>query len=312
MSEDVGRQIAALMEAIEQDHPPITYEELEGGTSTTVVPIESSRSRRSSTLVASIGVAAAVALAVAGLVVLGGSDELEQPVTTGPVPPETLPAPPPSTSPRSVPSSAPLEIDPAVTAALDVASRFMDGFARRDISVIEETAVEGQVRGLLVGNFDTLQTEFAWLDAIGWTMTVDACVVDRPDPERTTVTCFVVIDNAWSRALGTGPYDAEFYISLTPPGGEYGVEGPFDRWTVTERLSSEQFPRTAFELETWDPFVEWVDANHPSDFTTMVLPGMASDLHLFPAFPALTDESVELWRRHTDEFVREQTSSPTS
>ena len=99
-------------------------------------------------------------------------------------------------------------------------------------------------------------------------------------------------------------------MSLTPPGGTYGIAGPFDRWTVTERLS-EQFPRTEFEQEAWAPFVDWLEANHPDDLAIMFNDTLDGELHVFAAIPALTPESIELWQSHTDSFVGEVTASAT-
>lgn len=199
-----------------------------------------------------------------------------------------------------------LPLDPKVEAALGVAEEFMAGFAARDMTAIEETSVEGHVFGFVVDAFDLFPDEFAWLEAIGWEITVDECSVTNPDLDNLKVTCTVTHENDWSRALSMGPYEGEFFVSMAVPGHANWVYEDRDRPVVTTRAFA-QFPTFFFRAETWNPFIEWVEANHPADLAVMLSAIPPSDIQFLPANPALTPDSIELWKVHTEEFVVEAT-----
>ena len=118
-------------------------------------------------------------------------------------------APASSTTEAVAPTGDPA-VDPKVETALETARAFMQGLADRDLETVTSHAMEGHVFGLIRDAFDRFPEEFAWLDAIGWTITVDECEITNPDPTNTKITCDVSHENAWSRALDVGPYRGEF------------------------------------------------------------------------------------------------------
>jgi hypothetical protein len=208
----------------------------------------------------------------------------------------TSTVPPPSTTTSAAP------LDPRVEEALEVATEFMHGFADRDMEVIEATSVEGHVFAFTVDAFERFPDEFAWLDAIGWVLTVNDCTVTNPDVDNTTITCSVTHENAWSRALGVGPYDGEFFVGVSIPGQSNWVYPDRDEPVVTTRAFA-QFPTFFFTRETWEPFIDWVDANHPDDLPLMLSSIQPPETSMLSAWPTLTPESIELWRTRTEEFV---------
>ena len=205
-------------------------------------------------------------------------------------------------------AAAPIDeapVDPRVEDALETARTFMQGFADRDLETVTSHAVEGHVFGLIRDSFDQFPEEFAWLDAIGWTITVDGCEITNPEPANTKITCDVSHENAWSRALDVGPYRGEFPMRVMHEGDDYlGTE--IQRSTVTTRTYA-QFQLSSFLRETWDPFVAWVDDNHPEDLAVMFTPQTFPEIAILAGqpTPSLTAESIALWRDHTQTFVAE-------
>ena len=209
-----------------------------------------------------------------------------------------------STTVPATTSTSQLPVDPLVNESLDVATRFMNAFASKDLEVMRDTAVEGHVFGFVVDQFDHFPNEFSWLEAVGWEMEVKDCFITNPDFDNLSVTCLVSHENLWSRALALGPYDSEFFLKVAVPGYENWIYEDRDEPVVTTRAFA-QFPTFFFTNETWDPFINWVETNHPEDIPVMLVPGPPSDIALLPANPYLTAPSIALWGAHTEAFVAE-------
>jgi hypothetical protein len=122
-----------------------------------------------------------------------------------------------------------------------------------------------------------------WYSALEWDWTPTECT-ESTSGAATTVTCSYTHENAWTRALGVGPYDA----------GEvtYVVESGLITSYVYE------FDETGFSDDVWDVFLRWLRLNHPEERFTIVPDGCCT--------PAWTPEAVVLWAEFTEEFVAEQ------
>ena len=179
----------------------------------------------------------------------------------------------------------------------------MEGFAGGDFEVVVANAMEGHVFGFLVDSFDLLPAEFAWREAVGWSMEVNRCEIKNPDPTNTTINCIVTHETAWSRAMDAGPYESEFPLRVLHE-GDSTLRGTIERSTVSERAHA-QFPQTVFVEEAWEPFLDWLEQNHPDDIQTMFGATTFTDIGLLPGqpLPAVTPESIELWQEHTASFV---------
>jgi hypothetical protein len=248
------------------------------------------------TLVA-VAAAAVVILGTALILLTRDSDE----VATDP-PPTTIVTP--TTTPEATE-----ELSPELEEALAVATAFTEARRDRDIEKMKVNAVEGHINGFIVSSLETMPSEFAWLDAIGWDMEVKGCEVTNPELSRTTIRCDVIHNNTISQALGEGPFEGAYHMKVMYAGDEkLGV--PITETTVSESLQID-FPSFQFTVGTWRPFVTWVEENYPQDIDTMlageVQPGeIEMMLTIREHRPSLSQESIDLWRQHAAEFVAQQ------
>ena len=191
-------------------------------------------------------------------------------------------------------------LDPRVVESARTAEEFMTAFAARDMDGVEATAVEGHVFGILVNQFSLFEREFAWRDAVGWDMTVTGCDVENDDIDNLQFVCSLNHETDWSRALGVGPYESEFFVSVCYPDTDCWIYPEADAPTVTTRAFA-QFPTFFFKSETWTPFLTWLEENHAEDLTTMFGTLTFAEVGLLPGepMPALSDESIVLWEEHT-------------
>lgn len=139
----------------------------------------------------------------------------------------------------------------------------------------------------VIDDFATTAEEFLaladWHRAIGARNEASVCREMREGPPA-EVRCFYEVENAWSRALGVGPF-AGSSIYFTIADGQ-----------ITEL--SNTFNTARFSPQVWEPFVGWVSDTHPADIDVMF--SAERDL---TSDPNLTPESIALWEQYTDEFV---------
>lgn len=130
-----------------------------------------------------------------------------------------------------------------------------------------------------------LEMAMVWMEATGWRLTADRCTAsDRGSEEGTQrVLCRLTQENAWSRVLGLAP-DTRSALTIEVTSGR-----------IVKALHS--FALMSFPNESRDTFENWLTDNHPEDEDLM---------YTLPYLPALSSESIELWRRHTEEFVAEE------
>ena len=116
--------------------------------------------------------------------------------------------------------------------------------------------------------------------AIGWRYMQPECTAIVPGPPI-QVSCTYTMQNAWSEALGVGPFTGSNLRFVIANGQIQQVTHIFD---VSE-----------FDPEVWAIFQEWLSATHPGDVGVM-FDTNSGDF-------SLTPEAIALFEQHTTEFV---------
>ncbi len=173
-----------------------------------------------------------------------------------------------------------------------VATTFVQGLEQLDASSIDglvspvATTMYLNKFGYTVEKPGTIEGLWAWGALYGQSYSFDGCREsdDQGGPPQADgsgpyFTCDYQLENDWTRALGQAPMSGRFRLKVT--------DGQVV-WLV------EDFPFDEFEA-AWGGVIDWVQANHPDDFTTMFLepPGSAK----------LTPESLALWEVYTPQIV---------
>jgi hypothetical protein len=174
--------------------------------------------------------------------------------------------------------------DQSAAAPEDVTTEFIEAQNAGDGAAVFALFAPGAtVEDAAVVDTSELVKRLDWYSALEWDWTPTECT-ESTAGAATTVTCSYTHENAWTRALGVGPYDA----------GEatYVVESGLITSFVYE------FDDLGFSQEAWDPFLYWVLRHHPDDLTTIVPD--------YCCTPAWTPGAVVLWAEFTEEFVAEQ------
>jgi hypothetical protein len=118
-------------------------------------------------------------------------------------------------------------------------------------------------------------------------MEPECAAIEVGPPAR--VSCFYVMENAWSRALGVGPFTGSRFTFEIDDGQIQEVDHYFDY---------NLFGPQAFEV-----WVAWLIDNHPDDVDAMY------DFDGGVAAVLSTPEALAFQERYTDEFVESQTNS---
>lgn len=170
--------------------------------------------------------------------------------------------------------------------AVMLAERFIDAHNSRDHetarALVADTAIISMNPARSV---DQLEMEIAWLDATGWYFTTEGCTATRGPTTlgEIHVLCHLVHENAWSRALGLDP-DTRSALTLDIVSGK-----------ITSALLS--FAPISFPTESVLTFDTWIRDTYPDDHEVM---------YQYAGLPDLTQESIDLWQAHTNQFVAER------
>lgn len=117
--------------------------------------------------------------------------------------------------------------------------------------------------------------------------------------------------NSISRALGVGPYQGKYHLKVRFEGAQW-LGKALGGTAVTESHQTE-FPIFDFTVETWRPFVKWLEVTHPADIDRMLGPTVQTDVEFMivagERSPLLSDESSVLLRERTAEFVAMHSSN---
>lgn len=137
--------------------------------------------------------------------------------------------------------------------------------------------IDGQVPPTASG----LSTMLAMLRAIGYRQSDVSCQgVGAGD--TIYVSCAFAFDAIGSDAFGRGPYGGSTFTFTIRSGRIHDAS-----WTL----------RTddGFSAEMWEPFRDWIRADHPEDFDVMYIDNGGSY--------RLTPASIRLWEQRTKEYV---------
>jgi hypothetical protein len=232
-------------------------------------PTEPPRGRRRANRTA---IAAAVVLVFVGALVLASCDDSANAPTAN----------------RPTPTTDVVH-DTVDDTAIEVAQGFVEAYGAFDADrAISYLAKDADVRGLITeyneeaaGTLEQLPLVLAWLEATGHQQMLDSCVEQSSSAAGIAVRCTYDFHAMSSDELGLGPYRGS-YFDLTVRDGEVV------RATGNVEISE-------FSPQMWEPFVDWMDANHPADADVMYIPTRNG--------ARFTQESFRLWEQHIREHV---------
>lgn len=134
---------------------------------------------------------------------------------------------------------------------------------------------------------DDLPAHALWTEAVGFTFDRRECPIIEQRAYDVLVVCELIVENAWSDVLEVDPIRS------------WAMRLGFNDGDIVYAAMSAPLER--FSPEAWEPFGAWVVDNHPDDVSIMY--DRSSEFGV--EYPYLTEESIELWRQHTEEFVAE-------
>jgi hypothetical protein len=171
--------------------------------------------------------------------------------------------------------------------AAQIAEAFVDAYRELDADrVIGYLAADADITGMSeVPTPEGLRLHLAWLEAIGHQQFEDVCAVTGSSATGITLRCPYIFHSFGSHELGLGPFSGS-YFDLTVR------DGTIVRAAVVDDLSE-------FSPQMWDPFATWMDANFPADADVMYDDASRNG-------PRRTEESIQLWEQHIQEYVAAQ------
>jgi hypothetical protein len=190
------------------------------------------------------------------------------------------PATPPSTTGPSAEETANGFVEAYGAFDADAALSYLADDA--DISVLMRGPQEG--RGLE----EDLSRNLSMLEAQGYVQLSDSCQSQGTSWEGTYVRCAFAYHLLGSDRIGLGPFEGSTF-KLTIQDGEVV-------------RASQDWANAEFSPQMWDPFSEWITANHPDDVEVMYADCACSGADGL-AIPNLTGRSIRLWRLHVAEYV---------
>jgi hypothetical protein len=236
---------------------------------TTPTPTEPPGGRRRANLTA---IAAAVVLVFVGAVALASCDDSADSPTAN-LPTRTTDA----------------GQDTLDDTAIEVAQGFVEAYGAFDADLaISYLANDADVTEMLreyneelEGTVEQLPLVLAWLDAVGHQQKLDSCAEQSSSLAGITVRCAYDFHSMGSDELGLGPYRGS-YFDLTVRDGE-----------VVRATGNVEISESSPQI--WEPFANWMDANHPADADVMYIPTRNG--------ARFTEESFRLWEQHIREYV---------
>ena len=170
--------------------------------------------------------------------------------------------------------------------ALGIAQDFVEARNSWDGEAVRSLVADDAVIDGFVSTADEYLTNNDFEQATGWRFIQPECTATVVGPP-TEVTCNYTMENAWSRALGVGPFTGSSFEFVIADGQIQQITHDFDT--------------TLFSPQVWDVLKAWVRDTHPADFDIIY--------DLSGALPYKTPEAVALWEHHTTEFVAAQSNS---
>jgi hypothetical protein len=186
---------------------------------------------------------------------------------------------PPATSPPA--SSAPTTVarPAAPEAAIALAKRFVEARDAWDGEGVRAlVADDAVIDDFAVSNADDYLPKVELEQVTGWRYMQPECTAIVPSPPI-QVSCTYTMQNAWSEALGVGPFTGSNFTFVIADGQIQQVTHFFDF--------------SEFDPQVYAFFQAWLTATHPNDVGVMYDGGVFS----------LTPESIALFEDHTTEFA---------
>ncbi len=182
-------------------------------------------------------------------------------------------------------STAPPVEDPS---AIQVTTGFVEAYGTFDAQGAIGYLADGanvEVTGGAFGVGTTLKQwplNLSWWKATGYKQTLRSCQVTGVSSLGTNVRCTLDYSNFGSDQIGLAPFKGSYWDLLVLDGKiVYG---------------SQYCEIAKFSPQMWEPFARWVSTTYPKDAEVMY----ANNLSDF----RLTPKSIELWGRHTKEYVK--------
>jgi hypothetical protein len=233
-----------------------------------------------------LGVAAAIVIAVAGLVLLQRDDDPDEVVPSATTQPATTVVP--ATSATPVTTAAPADTIPLdsaeAAAAAETASSLFDALAANDAEAMAALLTPGALTETY-GGMDELRIELDWNEAQGFKRIPGACQAQAAVQEGIVVRCPYDFHAIRSDELGLGPF-TDNYIDFTVSEGSIVA--------VSEQAG---FMTNGFSDLVWTPFSAWVIRHHSEDGPLMYEDWPRNTMQL------ISEESIPVWDRLTREYV---------
>ena len=161
---------------------------------------------------------------------------------------------------------------------IDVASTFVKSRVDSNPALLEGLFAEGAQSLDVATSVDQYPDLYRYYNTVNWTFKAGSC----QEASATLVNCAVEYSNDWATALGKGPFDMTFSITVED-----------SKITSLRPLWSREFINEALV-----PFMDFVRETHPDEFSTLKGPTE----HFFPR----GDAAITLLKSYTAEFVAAQ------
>jgi hypothetical protein len=167
--------------------------------------------------------------------------------------------------------------------AEEVAMGFLEAYGALDAEqAITYVADDATIASL--GANDDLRLLISYLEATGYQQILDPCEEVGDSASGTMIHCPFDFHALRSDQIGRGPFGGSSF-DLVVRDGE--IVRASQGWEIEE-----------FSPQVWEPFAEWVSTTYPEDAAVMYLDESHSNVRL-------TEESIQLWARHTRGYVKE-------
>ncbi|MFV2039208.1 MAG: hypothetical protein ACC660_03095 [Acidimicrobiales bacterium] len=166
--------------------------------------------------------------------------------------------------------------------AIQTATAFVEARDAWDGEAVRALVADDAVIDDFVATPDEYLTSVEFERVTGWRFMQPKCLASDSGKVG-EVTCTYTMQNAWSQALGVGPFSGSRF-DFVIVGGEI-------------RELTHTFDFSEFSPQVWEVMLAWVRDNHPDDVATMYDFTGSDDV------PRKTPEAVALWEAYTLEFA---------
>ena len=193
----------------------------------------------------------------------------------------------------TAPANEPATASPVDASAEEAATKFIDAYGAFDVEqAITYLAADANIADLIgsvgapgvEGTLEEFRLLLSLLQAQGYKQKLDSCEELGSSASGTTLRCTFDFHLLGSEEIGLGPFSGSNFL-LTVRDGE-----------IVRAVKS--FAIAEFSPQVWEPFASWVSTAYPEDASVMY----GDETY---GGPRLTEESIRLWERHVQEYVKE-------